>query len=488
MDGDAFETDSWAVAGIGWGIANGSWNTEKSTVLDANADAGMAFPVYSGTRPALETVHVHQSEIYWPFRLVSIIWPQICEGMIPEMRLIPQRIFNFIQLVLLVLIACSIPFHRNISTVLVIVYAVASLASNRFEGVNLKRIIPFALFYGFTLMGLLYSDNRQTALFELVKQIHILALPLVFALGGQVSARLIRTVLIAFTGLIGVLFVYGLVSAWSVFQQTGEYKVLFYHDLASQVSLSALYFSMFLVFSILVIIQELFQPTVNKSKSIFLYCLLFLYVLFVVMLASRASVLALLAVFLFSLVEFKKKPQARIFRIVFFLSILGVILCTLFVPLLNERFREAINYQNQFTIEKVGGGTSFRIAKWESSVKVLKQNFLFGTGTGDVQEALDKQYQIDGHLQILHLNAHNQYLQCLLGQGLPGLFAFLACLVAIVKTSRRTFYSMGFVVIFGFCSFTESMLEVQKGILFFSFFSGLFLFSEDQANEKPTKS
>jgi len=393
--------------------------------------------------------------------------------------LLPLRTHEILQSILLVLLSCSVLFHRNFSTVYVIAYASLGILSGNFSPAYLKRILPFAFYYFLLMCGLLNSENQEEGGFELVKQLLILFLPLAFTLSGPIPARFIRLSLITFSGVIGLLFLYCFYSAWQVFNQTGEYKFLFYHELAAKAGLSALYFSMFLVLAILVMIQELFRPAVGRKSAFILYGLILLYVVFVIMLASRASILALFAIFCFSIYWFRKEKRALIFKFIFSLSVLAIVFATLFIPLLNQRFKEAINHENQFTLEKVGGGTSFRFAKWESAFKLAKENFWLGCGTGDVQDELNKQYLADGHPQILNLNAHNQYIQSFLGQGILGLISFLLCLYQLIRKPFRSYFSIGFVLIFGLCAFTESMLEVQKGILFFALFSSMILFSDE---------
>lgn len=148
---------------------------------------------------------------------------------------------------------------------------------------------------------------------------------------------------------------------------------------------------------------------------------------------------------------------------------------TLSVPLLRERFQEAINHNNQYGLEQVGGGTSFRLAKWESVQRLWEKMPVQGYGIGDVQKQLNGQYEADHHPQLRNYNAHNQYFQTALGLGVPGLILLVILLFYPLFPKPPGFFALSFCLLFALCIFTESMLEVQKGVLFFSFFSGLTL-------------
>jgi O-antigen ligase len=81
-------------------------------------------------------------------------------------------------------------------------------------------------------------------------------------------------------------------------------------------------------------------------------------------------------------------------------------------------------------------------------------------------------------------NPHNQYLQTWATFGLIGLFFLLGILAVSFKysiTSQNIFYVF-LVLLLSLSMITESMLERQKGVVFFSFF--LLLFAAYYLNEE----
>jgi O-antigen ligase len=76
-------------------------------------------------------------------------------------------------------------------------------------------------------------------------------------------------------------------------------------------------------------------------------------------------------------------------------------------------------------------------------------------------------------------DAHNQYLAYMIKSGILGLLSFLLllsfCFYRAIRTKK--FYFISFLLIISITALTENVLESNKGILFFSFFSALFLCS-----------
>jgi O-antigen ligase len=74
----------------------------------------------------------------------------------------------------------------------------------------------------------------------------------------------------------------------------------------------------------------------------------------------------------------------------------------------------------------------------------------------------------------LEHNAHNQYLQTWMENGLPGLMLFLFCLLFPFLEKKLTSTHIVFLLIFSLMCLTESIGERQKGIVFFTLFQTLF--------------
>ena len=121
-----------------------------------------------------------------------------------------------------------------------------------------------------------------------------------------------------------------------------------------------------------------------------------------------------------------------------------------------------------------------RIEYWRASLGIIKDNLLFGVGTGDMNIAFDKQYKkMRSSLAMKwRLRSHNQYLSIAVGFGLFGLAWFLFSLLFPFCYSyvRKDYFYLIFFAILILSMITEDTIENQPGLTFFVFFNSLFLF------------
>jgi len=139
----------------------------------------------------------------------------------------------------------------------------------------------------------------------------------------------------------------------------------------------------------------------------------------------------------------------------------------------------------EFALYMKGGNPSGhsviqRFEFWKASIGIIKENFLLGVGTGDVEMAFKDEYEkINSPLtQEYRLRSHNQFLAMGVAFGLVGMFWFLFSLFyPIVREKKFSdyFYMVFFIIAF-LSMFTEDTLETQAGVTFFAFFNSLFLF------------
>jgi O-antigen ligase len=91
-----------------------------------------------------------------------------------------------------------------------------------------------------------------------------------------------------------------------------------------------------------------------------------------------------------------------------------------------------------------------------------------------------------------NLNAHNQYLSFLLKSGVIGLLVYLRTLAFGLNISfqQKDLLLFVFMLIIICVSFSENLLDVDKGIFYYAFFYSFFIFSTGDAamSVKPVKS
>jgi O-antigen ligase len=129
---------------------------------------------------------------------------------------------------------------------------------------------------------------------------------------------------------------------------------------------------------------------------------------------------------------------------------------------------------------------NIRFILWGCTLDILNDNYnwLFGVGTGDAQQLLNACYDLKAGSQKsllaqLNLTSHNQYLSIWLNLGIIGLLVFLFNLLSFLYDAlqRKDIYLLMFILVIIFSSLTESILNVQKGVVFYAIFISHFLFN-----------
>ena len=124
--------------------------------------------------------------------------------------------------------------------------------------------------------------------------------------------------------------------------------------------------------------------------------------------------------------------------------------------------------------------TTIRASLWSVSIQSLpKINWFLGVGTGDVEHLISETSSRTNITNVLGTNdPHNQYLQTLIGLGVLGLGTLLICFgwPAYISFQNGNFLYLGFIFLFSILCITETAMELQKGIVFYSLFSSLILF------------
>ncbi len=130
--------------------------------------------------------------------------------------------------------------------------------------------------------------------------------------------------------------------------------------------------------------------------------------------------------------------------------------------------------------KNVSSALDNRFKVWGGAIEAIKAAPILGVGTGSEQISLNAGYSKTGYQEGIDsaYNAHNQYLQFWVRNGVIELVCFLSLMVysfrKSLKSSNYTF--LIFNMLFSLYMLTESSLSVHKGIVFFYFFLSAFIF------------
>lgn len=125
-----------------------------------------------------------------------------------------------------------------------------------------------------------------------------------------------------------------------------------------------------------------------------------------------------------------------------------------------------------------GHSLFMRLEFVKTGIHILKNNWVKGVGTGDLQAAFNKAYkQLNSKLAPKWRHrAHNQYLSVWLALGVVGLLLFFGMILyPFYSKNKFPVYTWYFVLIMLLSFITEDTLETQAGVTFIMFFAS-FLF------------
>ncbi len=149
---------------------------------------------------------------------------------------------------------------------------------------------------------------------------------------------------------------------------------------------------------------------------------------------------------------------------------------------LNTRIYQAIIGYNNYKFSKNPNRSSAlqRLEYWKTSIEIIKDNWLIGVGTGDMNIAFTEQYKkMHSLLQKQYrLRSHNQYLSILVGFGILGFIWFMITLFYPPFKTRKIhdYFFFTFFIIILLSMLTEDTIESQAGITFYAFFGSFFMF------------
>lgn len=131
-----------------------------------------------------------------------------------------------------------------------------------------------------------------------------------------------------------------------------------------------------------------------------------------------------------------------------------------------------------------GHSITQRLFYFKIGLHILKNNFWFGVGTGDVNDEFVNYYKTyyPSIEKRFMRRTHNQFLTFFLTFGV---FGFILILIAffypvIYEKKYKSYLFVTFLLIILLSTINEDTFETQAGVTFFSYFYSLFLFSKTE--------
>ncbi len=390
----------------------------------------------------------------------------------------------------------ALPFDFFYSEIILISFLMHTLIHTRkvdVKNIFSKSVLILISIYLLGLAAILYSPDKSEGINVVSRQLAMLLFPVLFALTsldlGKYKLNLIcifgftctATILYLYADAVHTLFYFHLPLP-SLFTQA-----FMNHNFSMPVGIHATYLSVYTAFSLLVFLYLALKKPELKQRWIYIIAAVILSA-GLIQLSSRAVFIAFLITvnlaFTFFLFHGKK-------RLLFFLTASCISVITLLVILSVDSFKT--RYISELKADltndvKIVENTEPRLARWNATIELIKGSPVIGYGTGAEKRLLKEKYFEKG-LYISYLNefnAHSEYLSILIKTGVIGLaiFAYILYFGFTSAIRKKDILFLSFMVIITIVSVSENILDLNKGIFFYSFFFPFFLLgsSTDRKN------
>lgn len=379
------------------------------------------------------------------------------------------------------------PITAGIVAVCLVVVLRGQFAEN---GRNLRHNRIFwlwMLLYATVVAGLFYTTNPHEADMDVMLKISMLLLPIAFAALPPIAPHRVRYALMAFVAAVTLATLIALGRALWFVMVEGNNHYFTYNNFTISKFVSMHYLALYVSFALLLVFLDGLRLMAEGSKKIAGHLvLLFYFLAILVILSVRMQFIALAVAGFAGLIAHLKNHGQWRRGLLFFTAALGLMV-GLIASFDVSRTRMVDLWDELMSWKEIQNNkqTNPRKYIWEAGAAVVAENFWWGTGTGAADDALNEKLQScealfwDGQatyqLREKRYNYHNEYLQHFAAQGIVGFLALLVIFVLPIFKGRLIWHPpvMAFLTLTAVSFLTESMLERQAGVLFFTFFYGL---------------
>lgn len=382
----------------------------------------------------------------------------------------------------MVLIMALLPFTTYLmwpfGILLMLLWIVQGKWRAKWENFKANDGIPYGIFLFaiclIPILGLLNSTNQAYAWRTVECYLWFLFAPLILL---TVSRKLLtRKHIHLLLGIfvtsvllhIIVLFAHGIFMT----VRTGDNSYLYYSTFSfiRHPSYVAMYTTF--AYSLLFVYITEHHDTLSQKKKNILCVAAGILLLGVFFLYSRAGIITFIILHfplaIYAVHKRKANWKAILFVISLVIGIFIMQITSLIAP--KNRFAEFKYSMEQDSSDNKGKDA--RLILWQASWEAAVDNLPFGTGTGDCFDAIREKYRAKGYwIDFNHnYNAHNQYLQALVTNGIPGIIILLLYFFTPFGTSLKykDILLFSLFVILALNSCVECVFDRRFGVDFFA--------------------
>jgi len=411
------------------------------------------------------------------------------------MSLIKPNIRNLVYYCLFLALAFAAPIHGKLIPPVIALIGLTWLLELNFEekyrlvknSAHRTYIAAFGILYLLYIIGTFYSSQlkgQEGAYFDLEVKLSLLLFPIFFSTIDFSGFRkdffsMVQKAFIAGC-IISTIFLF--INAVFRYFTDNDVTQFYYTNLS--MFFHPGYLALYYTFTIAIILSRLIKSRQWKTSKKLLAIVLILYFqVFIILLSSKAGIFGLILIYILAIffIIVREKKRSLYTFIISTSFIVSFFILLFFFPYSYNRIftaKQALESEEPLPASSRDGSVA-RVFIWKSSIEIIKENFLFGVGTGDVKKNLFEKYK-EKHIELAleeHLNAHNQYLQTFIAIGFIGFLLLISSIIlpAIYAIKYKNLLYFLFLGMIGFHLLVESMLERQAGVVFYAFFN-VFLF------------
>lgn len=351
------------------------------------------------------------------------------------------------------------------------------LAKNRLAALSLAYFL-------WVVIGGIYSSVPSEAEKDIILKIPFAAWPILIGSLTFFTEHHRKQIIQWFIVATAIAILFSFLTAVYNFTLTGDQSELYFSKLVSFRMVPPHYLGMYINFAYGISLYGLLTHRYILNKKWLNITFLGLFFISLVFIAVRMQFIVFavlnLAVlnFFYTKVSWAKKLLWTLGILVLMFSL------TIALPGSRSRLKDTVNEIISFEEMVNDKQTNARKFLWREGFQVCINNFWLGTGTGEADRALNQRLEPinarfwDGtshyYLRDKNYNFHNAYLQHWATHGIIGLIIFLLMFIIPWFYKGATIEGNIFLLVCALSFLTESMMQRQAGVLFFSFFFTVF--------------
>jgi len=412
-----------------------------------------------------------------------------------KLFIINESFENKVSYYLLAAFLIALPFEHFYSEILLTCFTIHTLIhlkKNRLAALKNKTVWIISSLFFLNLFTLFYSNYIAEGFKDVNHQLGILLFPVCLSVTNidlrKYKFALLKIFAITCTVTIVYLFIHAFRAIhyfhfpfWTIFN-----KSFINQNFSAPIELHATYLSMYVALSISIFLYLFFKkPGLKNIKNIVFSAILFAGL---TQLSSRSVFIAMCLIIIIAIPALLLQGKKRLHFSIVSLAVFFVIISAI-TSIDSLRKRYISDLEDDLSETAVTPDlTETRMKRWVLELQLIKQSPWIGYGSGSEKQVLKDKYFDEKFYRsyLVELNAHNQYLSFLINSGIAGLLLYLYILFyGLSKAIKgREFLLMAFLILIAVVSVSENILDLNKGIFFYSFFFPLFLLSSNE--QKPT--